>query len=106
MARAASAEKLSKAARDHLRMLKAEHRLARKAFKQAKKAAKAARKEAKAAARLIKQAARPKKSAPAKSKAKPARTAKARPRGFARPASADAPATGSDDSQSSATTPL
>ncbi len=40
MAKATAAKKLSDAARRHLKMLKAEHKQARKAFKQAKKAAK------------------------------------------------------------------
>jgi hypothetical protein len=54
IAKAAAAQKIVEAARKHLKLLKAEHKHARKAFKQAKKAAKRARKEAKAAAKLMK----------------------------------------------------
>jgi len=49
VAKAAAVEKLVAAAKKQLRMLKAEHKAARKAFKQAKKAARRARKEAKLA---------------------------------------------------------
>ena len=54
IAEASRTEKIAEAARKHLKMLKAEHKQARKAFKQAKKAAKRARKEVKAAAKLLK----------------------------------------------------
>src|ERR1044071_1511873 len=53
--KAESTQKIVEAARSQWRMIKLEHRQARKAFKQAKKAAKCARKEAKAAARNLKE---------------------------------------------------
>jgi len=49
VAKAAAVEKLVAAAKKQLRMVKTEHKAARKAFKQAKKAARRARKEAKLA---------------------------------------------------------
>jgi len=49
VARAAAVEKLAAAAKKQLRLVKAEHKAARKAVKQAKKAARRARKEAKLA---------------------------------------------------------
>ena len=54
IAQAKTTQLLADAARKHFKMLKAEQKEARIAFKQAKKAAKRARKEAKAAARLLK----------------------------------------------------
>lgn len=53
LAKAAATKKLAKAARDHLKLVKAEFKQARKAFKQARKAAKRARKEAKAAVKML-----------------------------------------------------
>ena len=53
LAKAAATKKLAKAARDHLKLVKAEFKQARKAFKQAKKAARRARKEVKAALKLL-----------------------------------------------------
>jgi len=53
LAKAAATKKLAKAARDHLKLVKAEHKQARKAFRQAKKAARRARKEAKAALKML-----------------------------------------------------
>jgi hypothetical protein len=53
LAKAAATKKLAKAARDHLKLVKAEFKQARKAFKQAKKAARRARKEAKAALKML-----------------------------------------------------
>jgi hypothetical protein len=53
LAKAAATKKLAKAARDHLKIVKAEFKQARKAFKQAKKAARRARKEAKAAIKML-----------------------------------------------------
>ena len=53
--KAESTQKIVEAARSQWRMIKLEHRQARKAFKQAKKAARCARKEAKAAARNLKE---------------------------------------------------
>jgi len=53
LAKAAATKKLAKAARDHLKLVKAEHKQARKAFKQAKKAARRARKEVKAALKML-----------------------------------------------------
>jgi hypothetical protein len=53
LAKAAATKKLAKAARDHLKLVKAEFKQARKGFKQAKKAARRARKEAKAALKLL-----------------------------------------------------
>lgn len=53
LAKAAATKKLAKAARDHLKLVKAEFKQARKAFKQARKAAKRARKEAKAALKML-----------------------------------------------------
>jgi len=53
LAKAAATKKLAKAARDHLKLVKAEFKQARKAFKQAKKAARRARKEAKAAVKVL-----------------------------------------------------
>jgi ribosomal protein L35 len=67
LAKAVAAKRLSDAARRHLKMLKAEHKQARKAFKQAKKAAKQAVKAAKAAAKRWK----PKESGKQKQKVKP-----------------------------------
>src|SRR5215472_11247315 len=58
LARASAAKRAAKAARNHLEMLKAEHKQARKAFKLAKKAARRARKEAKIALKLAKQEAK------------------------------------------------
>jgi hypothetical protein len=46
VAKAETATKLAKAAKNHMKLLKLEHRQARKAFKQARKAAKQARKQA------------------------------------------------------------
>jgi len=54
LAKVAVTKKLAAAAREHLRLMKLEHKQARKAFKQAKKASKIARKEAKAGAKLLK----------------------------------------------------
>jgi hypothetical protein len=54
LAKAESAEKILEAARTQWRLLKVEHKQARKAFKQAKKAAKLARREARAAAKTLK----------------------------------------------------
>jgi predicted nucleic acid-binding Zn-ribbon protein len=51
LVRLESAEKIREAARSQWRLIKIEHKQARKAFKEAKKAAKSVRKEAKAAAR-------------------------------------------------------
>src|SRR5438445_7921753 len=51
LVKAETAEKILDAARAQWRMMKVEHKQARKAFKQAKKAAKYARKEAKASAK-------------------------------------------------------
>jgi len=73
-ARAAAAEKLAEATRNHLRLMKAEHKQARKAFKQAKKAAKKVRKEAKIAAKGLK--ARGKKGAKAAPKKRQTRRAR------------------------------
>jgi len=53
LAKAAATKKLAKAARDHLKLVKAEFKQARKAFKQAKKAARRARKEAKGALKML-----------------------------------------------------
>ena len=53
LAKVAATKKLAAAARQHLRLIKLEHKQARKAFKQAKKAAKIARKEAKASAKSL-----------------------------------------------------
>jgi hypothetical protein len=54
IARAAAAKKFAQLARQRLKSIKAEHKLARKAYKQAKKAARRARKEAKVAAQALK----------------------------------------------------
>ena len=54
LAKAAATTNLAEAAREHLRGIKAEHKLARKAFRQAKKAARRAREQAEAAARKLK----------------------------------------------------
>ena len=64
IAKAAAAEKLAEAARQHWRVLKMEQKQARKAFKQAKKAAKLARKDARTALNALKDS--PKKVASAK----------------------------------------
>ena len=53
LAKAAATKKLAKAARDHLKLVKAEFKQARKAFKQARKAARRARKEVKAAMKML-----------------------------------------------------
>jgi hypothetical protein len=53
LAKAVATKKLAKAARNHLKLVKAEFKQARKAFKQAKKAARRARKEAKAALKML-----------------------------------------------------
>lgn len=53
LARVESAEKIFEAARSQWRLIKVEHKQARKAFKQARKAAKSARKEIKVAARTL-----------------------------------------------------
>jgi hypothetical protein len=53
IAKAVATKKLAKAAREHLKLVKAEFKEARKAFKQAKKAARRARKEAKAALKMV-----------------------------------------------------
>jgi len=54
IANAAKAEKLVMAAHDHLRLVKSEHKQARKAYRQAKKHVKRMRKEAKLAAKALK----------------------------------------------------
>jgi hypothetical protein len=69
-ARAALAEKLLKAARNHLHGIKLEHKQARKAFKQAKKNAKRSRKALKLAVKRTKD--RSKSSSAPKVKAAPA----------------------------------
>src|SRR5437899_3057824 len=66
LAKAAATKKLAKAARDHLKLVKAEFKQARKAFKQAKKAARRARKEAKAAVKMLNGKVAEKAKAPAK----------------------------------------
>ena len=53
LAKAAATKKLAKAARDNLKLVKADFKQARKAFKQARKAAKRARKEVKSAVKLL-----------------------------------------------------
>ena len=53
LAKAAATKKLAKAARTHLKLVKAEYKQARKAYKQARKAARRARKEAKAALKML-----------------------------------------------------
>ena len=72
LARAAAAEQLANAARDHLRMIKAEHKLARKAVKQARKAAKATRKEARLIVKSMKGAQKGKSTRPSKKPSKKA----------------------------------
>ena len=54
LAEAEATKRLAKAARDHLALVKAEQKQARKAYKQARKAAKRARKEAKLAVKMLK----------------------------------------------------
>jgi hypothetical protein len=61
LAKAATAQKLAETAREHLRNIKAEHKLARKAYKEARRAAKQARKAAKSVSKSLKK--KPKKSA-------------------------------------------
>ena len=82
LAKAAATKKLAKAARDHLKLIKAEFKQARKAFKQAKKAARRARKEAKSAVKMLNgqatKAAEKAKGPVKKVKPQPARPAAAR----------------------------
>ena len=58
IAKAVAVEKLAAAAKKQLRLVKVEHKAARKALKQAKKAARRARKEAKLATKAAKAPAR------------------------------------------------
>jgi hypothetical protein len=82
LAKAAATKKLAKAARDHLKLVKAEFKQARKAFKQAKKAARRARKEVKATLKMLNgkvaQAAEKSKAPAKKVKAQTVRPAAAR----------------------------
>ena len=56
VAKAAAAKKLAETAHTHLRHIKAEHKLARKAYREARRAAKLTRKAAKAASKILRKA--------------------------------------------------
>ncbi len=80
IAKAATLQRLADSARKHLKLVKAEHKQARKAFKQAKKAAKRARREASAAAKKSrsKGSARTNRQKPTAARARRAKPAKSR----------------------------